>query len=192
MQFQRLFRRSLLIVPLVMASVACDGDSTGPAGLSPEEVAGVYSICTLTFTPEGGFLPAVDIRDKAMETNPQGGIPAPTLTLNPISDRQFELAYVPRGQLIAQRPSGTYGLGRGNVTLNFSSGGATSVGSILLPNSILLDFQTGPNRLQTAAGQSTYLVPRANYARLAGVSETNLPDQVRGALAARFAVGGCS
>ena len=191
MQFQRLVRRSLLLVPLVMMSVACDGDSTGTAGLIPEEVAGVYSICTLTFTPEGGVLPAVDIRDKAMETNPQGGISAPNLKLNPTSDRMFELEYVPRGQIIAQRPSGTYGLGRGTVTLNFTGGGA-AVSSILLPNSILLDFQTGPNRLQTASGQSTYLVPRANYARLAGVSETNLPDQVRGSLNARFAVGGCS
>ncbi|MDQ3557163.1 MAG: hypothetical protein M3409_10385, partial [Gemmatimonadota bacterium] len=57
--------RALAVLPFLGLATAC-GDSTGPR-LTAEEIGGAYNVCSLTFTPDGGTLPAVNIREAAFE-----------------------------------------------------------------------------------------------------------------------------
>ncbi len=172
----------LLFAPLF---AAC-GDSTGP--VTAEDVGGVYQVCSLAFTPGGGTLPTVNVRAAVMDTTPGSPNPA-SLTLS-TQVRDFELAYTPRNDVLVRRPSGTYEAGRNTVTLAFTD--AVQVAStLLLPPRFRLEVQTSPKAFHASPeNQDVYRVARADYARLAGISQTNLPEQIEGNASARFVITG--
>lgn len=176
--------RPFLLFLLVPLLAAC-GDSTGP--VSTEEVGGVYQVCSLVFTPGGGTLPAVDVRAVVMDTASTSPNP-PRLTLS-TQVRDFELAYTPRNDVLVRRPGGTYEAGRNTVTLVFTDA-AQAASTLLLPARLRLDVQTSPKALQAAEGQDIHRVARADYARLAGISQTNLPTEIEGTVSGRFVITG--
>ncbi len=62
---------------------------------------------------------------------------------------------------------------------------------MLLPARFDLNYTSSPRALEVAPGQATYSVARADYARLRGVEQTNLPVTISGSLSGRFVMGGC-
>lgn len=170
----------------VLALSACDD---GPSGtrLSADQVADSYNVCTLTFTPEGGTLPAVDIRTAAFELQ-NTEVTRPRLAVNP--NRTFTLEYTAKGQFSTVIREGSYSLGRQSVTATFSN--PTQVNTqILLPSQMTLSFSETPKALSVTS-TAPYNVPRADYARLRGSDQTNLPAQISGTLAATFQKASCS
>jgi hypothetical protein len=179
--------RRWLAAPLMLALAACD-DGTGPDRLIPEDVAGIYAVCTLSFVPENAALPTVDVRTAAFELSQDRQ--QPFLALDPNSARTFELQYVPRGQFSDREVRGTYALRPEQVELRFNTTGVNP-SDLLLPERVTLDFQPSP--LQVSAGESPfYSVPRSTYAQLAGIGESGLAEQIRGRLAARFQAPRCT
>lgn len=172
-------RRFALSVLLPLLA-AC-GDSTGP--VTTAEVGGVYQVCSLVFTPAGNTLQPVDIRVAATDTSP--GITNPSRLTLSTQVREFELQYTPKNDVLPQRPRGTYETRANTVGLVFAEP-ARVASALLLPARLGLDFQASPKALVVAQTQGSYRVPRADYARLAGVSQTNLPTEIEGSLAGRF------
>jgi hypothetical protein len=171
----------LLLAPLL---TAC-GDSTGP--VSTEDVGGVYQVCSLVFTPGGGTLPAVNVRAVVMDTASTSPNP-PRLTLS-TQVRDFELAYTPRNDVLVRRPGGSYEAGRNTVTLAFTDP-ALVASTLLLPARLRLEVQVSPKALQASDTQDVHRVARADYARLAGISQTNLPTEIEGSVSGRFVITG--
>ena len=169
----------LLLAPLL----ASCGDSTGPDTPSMEDVSGVYQVCALTFTPEGDALTPVNIVTAAFETANQQ-VTQPRLAVDP-DIGTFEVKYTPKGQFSDRELSGTYTLRGSTATLKFSSGSEVQPEKLLLPSTLPLTFQPDPKELSLASS-SSYSVPRAEYARLKGVSETGLADRISGTVTARF------
>ena len=165
------------------AVAACDGDG-GPTGPTRMEVAGVYSVCQMTFTP-GGALAPVNILSAAIETT-STQVQRPELRLD--SGDPVQLVYTPKGAFVDQRVQGTYSLSGNTASLRFTD---SSRNAVLLPERVTLTYQASPRQLAVASSD-TYTVPRADYARLSGQPETNLAPQIEGRLAATFRAGGCS
>lgn len=191
-----LFRSTALVLPLALVT-AC-GDSTGPDGLSPEEVSGAYFVCELVFTPANAVFNPVDIVATAMEASPSGSLlNPPNLRLDP-EGVEFVLEYVPEGQVIAQDPGGDYRPRSETVRLEFSSSGAAQAADILLPGALVLDFSATPKMLSTpvdedgAPEMQPYAVDSEDYAELAGISAEGLADEISGRLTARFQVDSCT
>lgn len=174
----------LLLLPLA----ACgDDDGSGPDRLTAGEVAGVYSVCQLTFVPEGG-LASVAIPQVAFESQ-ASGVQPPALRVDPL--QEIQLVYTPKGGFVSQDLRGTFQLsGADGVTLRFDDRGTVRRGTLLLPERTTLRYTGTPQALVSTGGE-TYTVPRADYARLSGQSETNLAEQIRGSLTASFRAGGC-
>jgi hypothetical protein len=175
----------LFSLPLL---TAC-GDDEGPTGPDPltrDEVAGFYEVCTLSFTPEGSLQP-VDIRAAAFElSNPQ--IDRPLLAVDPTGS--FELEYTPKGKFTDEEVRGTVDPRVGTVELRFGNNGVAPA-TLLLPGSVSATYQPSPRALLVEPSDR-YEVPRADYARLGGFSESGLADRIPGRLRARFAApGGC-
>lgn len=176
--------RAFWALPVLLAACG-DGDGgTRPAALTRAEVADIYAVCALSFVPDG-VLPPVDIRSAAFELdNPQ--VSHPRLGLE--GTGTFEMEYTPKGQNTDRELPGSFDTsGTDQVELRFAN--PTAVASILLPDRLVLRFQAGTKTLSTGANPQ-YTVPRSDYARLAGVSESGLAERIPGRLAARFAAGG--
>lgn len=170
---------------------ACGDDGTGPsAGLRPEDVSSLYSVCALEFDPAGTVLPRVDIRDAAFEF--PGGLRNPVIGLDPDGARTVELNFVPKGQVNDREIHGNYNLrGEDVVEIRFSGSGVDPR-SLLLPTNVWLQFkfQDSPRRLALDASAS-YMVTRQAYVALSGEDPQNLPESISGTLRARFNSGGC-
>ena len=177
--------RTLALLPLLGLATAC-GDSTGPR-LTAEEVAGAYNVCSLTFTPEGGTLPAVNIREAAFELTNTSVTP-PRLAVN--SDRTFTLEYTDRGQFSTRIREGTWTAGRQSIQASFANPQVVQ-SALLLPARLDLNYTPSPRAFEVAPSQAVYTVARADYARLRGVEQTNLPATISGSLSGRFVMGGC-
>jgi hypothetical protein len=171
---------------VLLATVACDDDGGGPLGPSPEAVAGIYAVCSLDFDPEGDLLTTVNIIERGFETEDQQ-IRAPQLQVD--VSRQFQILFTPKGQFVERSLLGTYTPIATRVQLGFT-GGTAQAASFLLPQSLEVAFQETPKSLTTAA-TAIYDVARADYARLAGVSESGLADRIPGRMLAVFQAGGC-
>lgn len=177
------YARLLVLILAGWVVGACDGDS-GPTGPSRTDVAGVYSICQLSFVP-GGALAQVNLLTAAMETaNTQ--VQKPELRVDP--GPAIQLIYTPKGAFVDQRVGGTYELSGNSATLRFTEGDRNA---LLLPERLTVSFQTSPRQL-AASSSDRYRVPRAEYAKLSGQSETNLAEQIEGQLSATFRAGGCT
>lgn len=173
---------------ILLATAACDDDGGGPLGPSPEDVAGRYAVCALDFDPEGDLLTTVDIIERGFEPEDQDqGVRAPQLQVD--ASRAFQLVFTPKGKFVEQSMPGTYTPVATRIQLGFT-GGPAAVSTFLFPQSLELAFQETPKSLTTAA-TAVYDVARADYARLAGVSESGLADRIPGRMMAVFQSGGC-
>lgn len=170
----------------ILALAACGDNSGGITGPTAEDVAGIYAVCSLTFSPEGDLLADVDIVDRGFE--PGGGeIRNPQLQVD--SNRALQVVFTPRGQFVERTFLGAYIHAGTRLQLSFT-GGTADWTDYLLPPTLEVAFQETPKSLTTAA-TAIYEVDRADYARLAGVSESNLAARIQGRLMAVFQSGGC-
>ena len=171
---------------LLPALAACGGDGgTGPARLSPDQVGAEYRICSLTFTPDGGSPPALDIRGAVMDPSAASGA---VLRVGR-TVASFELEYLKKGDVLRPRFQGSYGTGQNDVTLSFSGSDVTP--TLLLPQKLTLVFQASPRKLGIQS-DPFYTVSRADYERVAGKTYPNARDQITGSLAGTFAEGACN
>lgn len=177
-----------LVLPLLALS-ACDGDGgSGPDRLTPQEVGGIYQVCSLVFTPSGGSPPPLDIRAATMETSAGGAVRNLTLGRT-VTD--FALEYTRRGDVLTRRFEGSYSTGRSRVSLDFASGAGIR-DALLLPEVLNLVFTAGTQpRLEIDAVHGFHTVSRVDYERLAGQSFPNARDQITGALTGSFSLGSC-
>lgn len=169
--------RYLGAVLAAAALAACDdGTATG----STVDVAGLYTACTLAFGPSNTALPAVNLMTQVFASSPK-------LALD--TDRVAQLQYTRKGQIRTEFLDGTYDPGGDVVLVHFPNNATTT--SLLLPASKGLDLDVEASSLTlpvlSVNGSVEYTVPRADYARLAGISETGLADQIPGRLTARLA-----
>lgn len=173
---------------LLLVNAACDDNGGGPLGPSPEDVAGRYAVCALDFDPEGDLLTTVDIIERGFEPEDQEqGVRAPQLQVD--ASRDFQLVFTPKDQFVERTMLGTYTPVATRIQLGFT-GGTAPAAAFLFPQSLELAFQQTPKSLTTAATE-VYEVNRADYARMAGVSESGLADRIPGRMMAVFQSGGC-
>lgn len=171
---------------LLLAGAGCDEKGGGPLGPSAEDVAGIYHVCSLDFDPEGDLLTTVDIIERGFETE-DTQVRDPQLQVD--ASRDFQLLFTPKGQFVERSMIGRYTPVATRIQLGFT-GGTAAAASFLFPPSLELAFQETPKSLTTAA-TGVYDVARADYARMAGVSESGLADRIPGRMMAVFQSGGC-
>ena len=184
--------RSLCILPLcaLAALAACDGDGTGSQGLTPGQVQGVYSVCTLRFTPTQTAFPAANLLATVVNTTPPAPKQPPSLTLSGQANA-YQLIYTRRSDNFLQQLNGSVDLRQSEVVADFpDEGDSEVVRELLLPAALAFTFADGPRRL-TAAGSLTYSVRRSDYARAAGISEEGLQERISGHLDATFTTDAC-
>lgn len=186
---RRWLHRCARTAPVLAAVLAgCGDDGTGARDLDPDEVGGNYRICSLVFTPEGGFPPAVDIRAAAMDTSAGATVP-PRLTLSRARG-EFELEYTPRTDVLPRRLGHAYTTGAETVTLSFDPTGS-AMASLLLPPKLELTFRAEPRELRISGAHARHLVSKGDYEYFAGRSYPNVASQVVGELSGRFTTGPC-
>jgi hypothetical protein len=169
---------------------ACDGGGgTGGSRLNAADVAGVYQVCDLAFTPSNAILPAAELLRTVVDTTPSPGRPEPTLAV--ALNGTYDLVYTRQSDNFLQQLRGNVSYGQELIGLDLSSG--TLPAELLLPRVLSLRFNgTGGQRLTAGAGDNfPYAVSRADYARAAGVSEEGLQNTINGSLRASLSTGGC-
>ncbi|MBB4636149.1 hypothetical protein [Longimicrobium terrae] len=182
------FSGAALLAAALLA--ACDGGGgTGGSRLSPAEVAGVYQVCDLAFTPSNAILPAAELLRTVVDTTPSAGRPEPTLAL--ALNGGYDLVYTRQSDNFLQQLRGSVSYGQDVIGLELSSGAIPA--ELLLPRVLSLRFSsTGGQRLTAGAGDNfPYAVSRADYARAAGVSEEGLQNTINGSLRISLSTGGC-
>jgi hypothetical protein len=189
MRSHRVLARAVPLIAAVLAAGCGDG-GTNVTHLTPQEVQGVYNVCSLRFVPTQGALPAADLLQTVINTAPPSPKTPPSLTL---SGQQaiYQLLYTRRSDAITQDLRGDVTFGGTAVFVNLPDEASSEVRrELLLPGQIILQFTSSPRRL-VATQNVEYTVRRSDYARAAGISEQNLADRINGSLAATFAVGAC-
>lgn len=184
--------RALAAAALLVPAAACDGDGGGTSvdRLTPREVAGVYQVCTLRFTPSQAALPVADLLQRIIDPTPPAGKLPPTVTLSG-SVPQYQLVYTRTSDAFSQDQRGSVSFGERTVNLSLGSEtGSEIVREALLPSNLQLTFNAGAGTL-TTTGTSLYSVRRADYARAAGITQEGLQERINGKLTATLQEGGC-
>jgi hypothetical protein len=176
--------RAAVAVLSLAALAGCDGDGgTGSQTLTPTDVGGVYQICSLTFTPEGGSPPPVDVRGRTMELNP---VDPPVIRVGR-QDPSFQLEYTRKGDVIKPRVEGSYTLSSAGIALGV--GESSTAAGLLLPPRLQLRYGRSPQTLRV--DMIPYAVARSAYERVAGQQYPNARDQIVGTLDGVFSTAGC-
>jgi len=168
---------------------ACDGGGgTGSDNLQPGEVAGVYNLCSLRFDPANGALPEADLLQSVVDTTPPAGRPEATVSLS--SNGTYDLVYTRQSDAFLQQLRGTINYGRTTVSLSVPQGN-TIAAELLLPRPMTLTYTDGTTPQLTGQTAFPYSVARADYARAAGVSETDLSNSISGSQVMTLSAGPC-
>jgi hypothetical protein len=177
-----------LCVPAVLP--ACGDGGTDQQRLTPNEVGGVYSVCSLRFTPSQSAFPVADLLATVVNPTPPAPKQPPSLTLSGQA-YAYQLIYTRRSDNFLQQLNGGVSLRQSEVAIDLpDEGDSEIVRELLLPPVLAFTFADNPRRL-TTAGSLTYSVRRSDYARAAGISEEGLQDRISGQLNASFTTGTC-
>jgi hypothetical protein len=180
----------ILSLCALAALAACDGDGTGSQGLTPGQVQGVYSVCTLRFTPTQTAFPTANLLATVVNPTPPAPKQPPSLTLSGQANA-YQLIYTRRSDNFLQQLNGSVDLRQSEVVADFpDESDSEVVRELLLPPAVAFTFADSPKRL-TSAGSLTYSVRRSDYARAAGISEEGLQERISGHLDATFTTGAC-
>jgi hypothetical protein len=180
---------SLAALPALLA--ACGGDGgTQSRVLTPQQVQGVYAVCSLRFVPAQAAFPTADVLATVVNTSPPAPKQPPSLTLSGQSGA-YQLIYTRRSDNFLQQLNGSVDLYGSQLSVRFpDASDSEPVRETLLPDRLLLNFNDAPRRLSSVPAQS-YSVRRADYARAAGITEDGLQDRITGTLSASFSTNGC-
>ncbi|HEX8906830.1 MAG TPA: hypothetical protein VF771_18410 [Longimicrobiaceae bacterium] len=179
-------------LPLCAAALlaACGDGGTNASRLSPQQVQGVYNVCTLRFQPTQSALPAANLLATIVNTTPPAPKQPPSLTLSGDA-AQYQLLYTRKSDNFLQELRGSVSFGSTNVFANVPDESDSEVRrELLLPGQLILNFTDQPRRL-AATGDIPYSVRRSDYARAAGISEEGLQERINGSLSGTFSVGAC-
>ena len=145
--------RALAAAALLFPAAACDGGGGGTSvdRLTPREVAGVYQVCTLRFTPSQGALPVANLLERVIDATPPAGKLPPTVTLSG-SVPQYQLVYTRTSDAFSQEQRGSVTFGERTVNLSLGSEtGSEIVREALLPSTLSLTFNAGAGDFREAS-----------------------------------------
>ncbi|MFL5385970.1 MAG: hypothetical protein ACJ8GN_25925 [Longimicrobiaceae bacterium] len=185
--------RNVLIAASVLLLPACGVDiSTDGRVLRPDDVQGVYRLCTLRFTPVQTILPAVDLFARVIDPAPAAPAQGASLTLSGAAP-EFELVYTHRGDGALRQVRGDVEFGSGSVFLYLTSQSPTIIQqeALLPPNHLDLEFHAASRTLTAGDEVSGYYVRTSDYVRAAGIGSEGLQDRILGHVTASFAAGTC-
>lgn len=167
---------------------ACGDDGAGPDRLAPGDVAGVYNVCTLRFTPTNSILPVADLLTTVVDTTP----PAPTRPEATIAfaNGAYDLVYTRLSDTFLQQVRGDVAYGTNNVTLTLPTNQATT--ELLLPRPLALDFTAGASKQLSAQTPFVHSVARADYARAIGSNGQGLAETIQGRMTVTLSTAACS
>jgi len=169
---------------------ACGDGGTTEQRLTPGDVGGVYSVCSLRFTPSQTAFPVADLLATVVNPTPPAPKQPPSLTLSGQA-YAYQLIYTRRSDNFLQQLNGGVSLHQSEIAIDLPDEGESEVvRELLLPPVLAFTFADNPRRLSTA-GSLTYTVRRSEYARAAGISEEGLQDRISGQLNATFTTGSC-
>lgn len=185
----RLVRAGLFAAALPLLA-ACDGDGAGPDRLDPGEVAGVYNVCVLRFTPTNNILPVADLLTTVVDTAPPPP-PAPSRPKPTISfaNGQYDLVYTRRGDSFFQQVRSSVSYGSNSVTLTLPANQATT--ELLLPRPLTLGFTAGADRQLSTQSPFAHSVARADYARAIGSNGQGLAETIQGTMSVALSTAPC-
>lgn len=182
-------RSTLVILPALALLAACDGDGgTGSDPLTPQEVAGVYALCSLTFQPSNNALPAANLLNSVIDVTPPPGRPQPTIAL--ANNATYDLAYTDQATQFLEQVRGSIGYREDQITLSFPSSDPNA-SALLMPRTLLLNYDGAAGRLTGDAAGFAYPVARADYAAAAGISQEGLQSSINGTVSVTFSLNGC-
>lgn len=183
-------RRALALLPALALLAACDGDGgSGSDRLAPEEVAGVYNICTLAFQPSNAALPRADLLTSVVDTTPPAGRPEATLALAP--NGTYDLVYTAQSSAFLEQVRGSVDYREDAISLNIPSDDEKAERLLLPVRSLLLAWDAGARRLTGDATGFAFGVRREYYADAARISGEGLQSVINGQLTVVLAQGAC-
>jgi hypothetical protein len=185
----RAMRRTFVILPALALLAACDGGGGSRSNpLTPQEVSGVYNLCTLRFQPSNGALPAANLLTTVVDTTPPGGRPEATVAL--AANGTYDLAYTEASTAFIQQIRGSIGYREDQISLTFPQSSA-SAAALLLPRTLLLGYNASTRQLTGDQSGFPYPVTRADYASAAGISQEGLQPTINGNAQVVFSEGAC-
>jgi hypothetical protein len=181
-------RNMLVVLPAFALLAACGGDGgTNTNPLTPEEVVGVYELCTLRFQPSNGALRAADLLTSVIDTTPPANRPQPSIAL--AANGVYDLAYTDAQTQFLEQVRGSIGYREDQISLSMPS--TATAAALLMPRTLLLNYDATARRFTGDAAGFPYPVARADYASAAGISEEGLQSTLNGTLQVTFALDGC-
>lgn len=182
-------RSPFVLVPALALLAACDGGGgTRSDPLTPQEVTGVYEMCSLRFQPSNAALPAANLLGSVIDTTPPANRPMPSVAL--ANNGTYDLAYTAQQTQFLEQIRGSIGYRENQISLTFPSG-SSSAAALLLPRTLLLNYDATGHRFTGDAGGFAYPVARADYAAAAGISQEGLQSSINGTLQVTFDLDGC-
>lgn len=168
---------AVLAAALPLLAAACDDGGSGPDRLTPDQVAGVYNLCELRFTPTNSILPAADLMAAVVDTTPPAGRPEATVSV--AANGVYDLVYTRQSDAFLRQMQGSLTYGATTVTLNTPATN-TVADELLLPRPLTLTLVEGASRSLVAQTQFSYSVTREDYARARNASPAGLAPTIEG------------
>ncbi|HEX2076745.1 MAG TPA: hypothetical protein VHG08_03520 [Longimicrobium sp.] len=183
-------RRALALLPALALLAACDGDGgSGSDRITPEEVAGVYNLCTLRFQPTNAALPRADLLISVVDTTPPAGRPEATLAL--AENGTYDLVYTAQSTAFLEQIRGSIDYREDEIVLNIPSNDEKAAALLFPSRTLLLAWNASAKRLTGDAAGFPFAVARGHYAAAAGISEEGLQNTINGQLSVGLAQGAC-
>jgi hypothetical protein len=183
------FRAAVLAAALPLLAAACDDGGSGPDRLTPDQVAGVYNLCELRFTPSNAILPAADLMATVVDTTPPAGRPEATVSV--AASGVYDLVYTRQSDAFLRQMQGSLTYGTTTVTLNLPGTSAVAE-ELLLPRPLTLTLVDSPTRQLVGQTQFSYTVTREDYARARNASPAGLAATIEGNASIVLSTAACS
>lgn len=182
-------RAAAAAAALPLLAAACDDGGSGPDRLNPGDVAGVYNLCELRFTPSNTILPTADLLETVVDTTPPALRPEATVAV--AANGVYDFVYTRQSDAFLRQMQGSVDYGTTTVTFNIP-GTSTVAEELLLPRPLTFTLVEGPDRQLVGQTQFTYGVTREDYARARNASPSGLAPTIDGHASIVLSAAPCS